>query len=80
MSYRGTEGKTTGYYVPAELTSEFEKGVAAWSKLQQVLREIAEMNRERALGRRSKKAQGESDGSTSLRPKKPVRGSATRRK
>jgi hypothetical protein len=80
MSYRGTEGKTTGYYVPAELSREFEEGVAAWSRLQQVLREIAEMNRKRALGRRKQKAEGGLGGSTSLRPKKPVRGSASGRR
>lgn len=51
ISYRGEQGKTTGYYVPQEAESATREGVAAWQQLQSCLRELAELNKERNLRR-----------------------------
>lgn len=55
VSFRGSEGKTTGYYVPLAAQEEVRAGVAAWQELQQCLRELAEMNKQRALAGTSRK-------------------------
>jgi hypothetical protein len=49
VSYRGEKGKTTGYYVPKEAEKTTREGVAAWQQIQQYLRELAELNKERNL-------------------------------
>ena len=49
ISYRGENGKTTGYYVPKGAEGATREGVAAWGKLQECLRELAEINKERNL-------------------------------
>ena len=49
VSYRGTDGKTTGYYVPKGAESAVRKGIAAWSRLQDLLRKLADINKEQAL-------------------------------
>ena len=49
MSYRGEKGKTTGYYVPKAAQEATREGVAAWQKMQECLRELAELNKERNL-------------------------------
>ena len=49
VSYRGENGKTTGYYVPKEAEEATREGVAAWQQMQQYLRELAELNKERNL-------------------------------
>jgi hypothetical protein len=49
VSYRGEKGKTTGYYVPKEAEEATRAGVAAWQQMQQYLRELAELNKERNL-------------------------------
>ena len=49
VSYRGEKGKTTGYYVPKEAEQATREGVAAWQQMQQYLRELAELNKERNL-------------------------------
>src|SRR5438105_1999399 len=49
ISYRGEKGKTTGYYVPKGAEQATREGVAAWQKLQDGLRELAELNKERKL-------------------------------
>jgi hypothetical protein len=46
VSYRGPAGKTTGYHVPQPLAPAVREGVAAWQRLQEVARELAELNRE----------------------------------
>ena len=46
VSYRGEKGKTTGYYVPKAIQAEVRAGIAAWAKLQDHLRLIAQLNRE----------------------------------
>jgi hypothetical protein len=51
ISYRGEKGKTTGYYVPKGAEEATREGVAAWQKLQDCLRELAELNKERNLQR-----------------------------
>ncbi|HEX2665799.1 MAG TPA: DUF6788 family protein [Anaerolineales bacterium] len=51
ISYRGEKGKTTGYYVPKGAEEATREGVAAWEKLQEYLRELAEINKERNLRR-----------------------------
>ena len=48
MSYR-SDGKTSGYYVPQAAQSDVRDGVAAWQTLQVRLRELASLNKERAL-------------------------------
>ena len=50
VSYRDrAAGKTTGYYVPRAAQEEILAGLAAWQELQQRLRELAELNKGRAL-------------------------------
>jgi hypothetical protein len=49
VSYRGEKGKTTGYYVPNGAEEATREGVAAWQQMQQCLRELAELNKERNL-------------------------------
>ena len=49
VSYRGEKGKTTGYYVPKGAEEATRQGVAAWQQIQQCLREVAELNKERNL-------------------------------
>ena len=51
VSYRGDEGKTTGYYVPKAAQDAVRAGVAAWQTLQLQLRELAALNKEQALAR-----------------------------
>ena len=51
ISYRGEAGKTTGYYVPKGAEQATREGVAAWQKLQECLRELAKLNKERNLQR-----------------------------
>ena len=49
VSYRGEDGKTTGYYVPQAAQRATRQGMAAWEKLQTRLRELTELNKERIL-------------------------------
>lgn len=49
VSYRGAEAKTTGYYVPKAAQEATHEGVAAWQRLQEHLRELAELNKDRIL-------------------------------
>ena len=56
ISYRGENGKTTGYYVPKGAEEATRHGVVAWQRLQTCLRELAELNTERNL-RRAREAQ-----------------------
>lgn len=54
VSYHGEAGKTTGYYVPQAAQAAAREGVAAWHKLQQCLRQLAELNKEQMLQRARK--------------------------
>src|SRR6266540_6751975 len=47
ISFRGQEGKTTGYYVPQALSAAVRDGVEAWKQFQALARDLAELNRER---------------------------------
>ena len=49
VSYCGPKGKTTGYYVPQAAQVAVRDGVAAWNKMQVLLRELAELNKEQIL-------------------------------
>jgi hypothetical protein len=50
VSYRGEKGKTTGYYVLKAAEEATREGVA-WQQMQQCLRDLAELNKERNLQR-----------------------------
>jgi len=52
VSFRGPNG-TTGYYGPQSLAEPMRQGVAAWQELQGVLRELAELNRQRLWARKA---------------------------
>jgi hypothetical protein len=56
VSYRGDNGKTTGYYVPKAIQEEVRKSIEAWSQLQENLWRLAQLNKERLIptGRRKK--------------------------
>ena len=49
VSYRGETGKTTGYYVPKAAENQVRHGVDAWNQLQKQLRQLATLNKQRAL-------------------------------
>jgi hypothetical protein len=51
VSYRGGAGKTTGYYVPKAAHDPIRHGIEAWQKLQQRLRELADLTKDDALDR-----------------------------
>jgi hypothetical protein len=55
ISYRGRTGKTTGYYVPHHAEAQIRQGVEAWSQLQDCLRELAALNKERLIPAKAKK-------------------------
>ena len=54
VSYRGEQGKTTGYYVAKSAEQAVRDGVESWNKLQGILRELAENNRDRILAQARK--------------------------
>jgi hypothetical protein len=66
VSFRGPNG-TTGYYVPQDLAEPMRQGVAAWQELQSVLRELAELNRQRLWARKATRGPGRSHGSSPTR-------------
>src|SRR5438876_11390334 len=49
VSYRGEEGKTTGYYVAKAVQEGTREGVAAWQNMQECLRDLAELDKDRNL-------------------------------
>jgi hypothetical protein len=55
ISYRGKNGKTTGYYVPHRAEAQIRQGVQAWAQLQDCLRELADLNKERFIPAKAKK-------------------------
>ena len=65
VSFRGPNG-TTGYYVPQALAEPMRAGVAAWQELQEGLRELAELNRQRLWARQAARGP-RSDGSSPTR-------------
>lgn len=57
ISYRGPEGKTTGYHVPRALEKVVREAVAARQRFEVVARELAELNRQQLRSSHGKKAQ-----------------------
>jgi hypothetical protein len=55
ISHRGNSGKTTGYYVPHHVEAQIRQGVEAWSQLQDCLRELAALNKERLIPAKAEK-------------------------
>ena len=55
VSYQGQKGKTTGYYVPKVIQAEVRASIEAWSQLQDRLRHLAQLNRERLTATISRK-------------------------
>ena len=51
VSFRGTNGKTSGYYVPAAAQQDVRRGVEAWRAIQDRLKAIAEENRQEIIER-----------------------------
>jgi hypothetical protein len=52
VSYRSSETrKTAGYYVPADAVDAVRNGIAAWKTVQLRIKELAELNQQRALSR-----------------------------
>lgn len=49
ISYRGDEGKTSGYYVPKAAEPAIRRGVDAWNQLQSLLRELATLTKDEIL-------------------------------
>ena len=47
--------KTTGYYIPHHAEAQIRNGVQAWSQLQDRLRELAALNKERLIQAKAKK-------------------------
>jgi len=55
ISFHAKSGKTTGYYVPHRAEAQIRQGVQAWSQLQDRLRELADLNKERLIPAKAKK-------------------------
>jgi hypothetical protein len=66
VSFQGEEGKTTGFYVPKALEKETREGVEAWKRLEHVLRELAERNRQRLWASRPSRRKGGKGGSSKV--------------
>jgi hypothetical protein len=66
VSFRGPKG-TSGYYVPQHLAEPMRQGVAAWQELQEALRQLAELNRQRWWARQPAQASRRKDGPSSTR-------------
>lgn len=78
--YRGAAGKTSSYYVPQAAHSAIRDGVAAWQKLQELLRELAEQNKDTILqtARSENPRTRQSIHETSIRPKPQATGKRER--
>ena len=64
VSYQGQKGKTTGYYVPKVIQAEVRASIEAWSQLQDRLRHLAQMNRERLFAMAPRKKRTFATGSS----------------
>jgi hypothetical protein len=67
VSFRGADGTNSGFYVPQSLAEPMRQGVAAWQELQGVLRELAELNRQRLWAQKATRVARRSHGSLSAR-------------
>ncbi len=72
VSFRGADGTTAGYYVPQSLAQPMREGVAAWQELQGLLRQLAELNRQRLWARKAARRPRRSHGSSPPRAAQPV--------
>ncbi len=64
VSYQGQNGKTTGYYVPKVIQAEVRASIQAWSQLQDRLRHLAQMNKERLIAATARKKRTFATGSS----------------
>ncbi len=64
VSYRGDKGKTTGYYVPKAIQAEVRASIEAWGQLQDCLRRLAQLNKERLTATTRRKKQTFATGSS----------------
>src|SRR5713226_2820955 len=85
ISFRGQEGKTTGYYVPQPLGKAVRDGVEAWKQFQALARELADLNRERlwvslASPAAASRVRRRKDGPSQARAAKRVRSAAAGRR
>jgi hypothetical protein len=79
VSFRGPDGTTTGYYVPQHLAEAMREGVVAWQQLQQGLRQLAEVNRQRLWARKAARGLRRSQGSSPTRAAQHLRNDPARR-
>jgi hypothetical protein len=81
VSFRGSSGKTAGYYVPQALAARTRTGVAAWQEFHGLLREVAELNRRQlwASHTEAPRPSRRGDGPARLSAAQRVRGVAARR-
>lgn len=49
LTWRGPEGKTKGHQVPKVVRDDFRAGVAAWHRVQEILKALALLNKEELL-------------------------------
>ena len=61
VSYRGADGKTTGYYVPEASHASVRDGIQAWRRIQECLRKLVFANEDRMIASKSR-----------ARPRKPA--------
>jgi len=80
VSFRGPDGTTTGYYVPQRLAEAMRQGVVAWQELQQGLRQLAELNRQRLWKRRAARGRRGSHGSSPTPAAQRLRNDPARRR
>lgn len=64
VSYRGDKGKTTGYYVPKGIQTKVRASIEAWGQLQERLRRIVQLNRERFIPKAARKKRTFATGSS----------------
>lgn len=46
VNYKGEHGRTTGYYVPVALHERVQDGLAAWKDAHELLKQIAQLNKD----------------------------------
>jgi hypothetical protein len=58
VSYRGADGKTTGYYVREADHAAVRNGIQAWWRIQECLRELVFANEDRMIASKSRARTG----------------------
>jgi hypothetical protein len=75
--YRGATGKSTGYYVPTAAQERIRSGVAAWKELQDLLRDLADLNKDEILSSaRAAKQPDDVEARKSTKPRRRARPTA----